>query len=113
MASPETTLPSSGIRFPVRTIILSPSEISFIETKISCSSVLSQTFSTLRDMAPARSETDFLCVHSSSSSPSLNINITDEAVSKSRRKSETVTAVASSTDTESLPSRKALSPVFI
>ena len=77
------------------------------------SPVFTHTLSTLSDIAPARSATDFLCVQSSSISPIFSINITDAAVLKSRRRSDTVTAVASSTATDSLPLRSAFSPCFI
>ena len=80
---------------------------------VSVSPVLTHTFSTFSDIAPARSATDFLCVQSSSISPIFSMNITDAAVLKSPLKSDTVTAVASSTATDSLPLRSALSPCFI
>ena len=110
VASPETTLPSSGMRLPVRTIIRSPGWTSPMGTSSSVSPDCSQTLSTFRAIAPARSATDFLCVHSSRISPSRSMNMTEPAVLKSPRSIETVTAVASSTATESLPCQRALSP---
>ena len=110
VASPETTLPSSGMRLPVRTIIRSPGFTSPMGTSSSVSPDCSHTLSTFSAIAPARSATDFLCVHSSRISPSRSMNMTEPAVSKSPRTIETVTAVASSTATESLPCSRALSP---
>ena len=68
-------------------------------TSTSLSAVFSHTLSTFRDMAPARSATDFLWVQSSRISPRFSMNITELAVSKSPRSMDTVTAVASSTET--------------
>ena len=61
-------------------------------------------------MAEARSATDFLWVHSSRISPKCSMNITEPAVAKSPRAMDTVTAVASSTATDSLPCHSAESP---
>ncbi len=69
VASPATTLPSSGIILPVRTTTRSPCCTSVTGTSTSVPLTCSQTLSTLRLMAPARSATDFLCVHSSRISP--------------------------------------------
>ena len=113
MASPETTLPSSGIMLPVRTTTQSPSCTSETGTSTSVSLTRSQTLSTLRLMAPARSATDFLWVHSSRISPSRSMNMTEPAVEKSPRRMDTVTAVASSTATDSLPCHKAFRPSLI
>ena len=110
MASPETTLPSSGIMLPVRTTTQSPSCTSETGTSTSVSLTRSQTLSTLRLMAPARSATDFLWVQSSRISPSRSMNMTEPAVEKSPRSRDTVTAVASSTATDSLPCHRAFRP---
>ena len=69
-----------------------------------------QTLSTRRLMAEARSATDFLWVHSSRISPKCSMNITEPAVAKSPRAMDTVTAVASSTATESCPRSSAEIP---
>ena len=110
MASPETTLPSSGIMPPVRTTTRSPSRTSDTGVSTSVPSTCSQTLSTCRLMTPARSATDFLWVHSSNISPSCSMNITGPAVEKSPRIRDTVTAVASSTATDSFLCHRAFSP---
>ena len=69
--------------------------------------------STFRDMAPARSATDFLWVHSSRISPSRSMNMTEPAVAKSPRTMDTVTAVASSTDTVKRPWSRDVRPALI
>ena len=112
VASPDTTVPSSGIMFPVRTTMQSPTFTSPMGTSVSLSPTRSHTRSIFSDMAPARSATDFLCVHSSRISPRFSMNITELAVEKSRRRSDTPIAVASSTETESLPCRSEESPSF-
>ena len=101
------------MRLPVRTTTSSPASMSPIGTRISVSPAFFQTLSTFSAIAPARSATDFLCVHSSKISPSRSMNITEPAVAKSPRTIETVTAVASSTATESFPCQRAFSPSLI
>ena len=110
MASPSTTRPSRGIMPPVRMTIRSPGFTSVIFVSTSAPFVCSQTLSTRRLIAEARSATDFLWVHSSRISPSRSMNITEPAVAKSPRTMDTVTAVASSTATDSLPCHSAESP---
>ena len=90
------TLPSSGIIPPVRTTISLPADTVVIGTRTSVSAVFSHTLSTPSDIVLARSSTERLCVHSSSSSPTFSRNITDDAVFVSRRISKTTIAVASS-----------------
>ena len=80
MASPSTTLPSRGIMPPVRMTIRSPGRTERTSVSTSVPSVWSQTLSTFRLMAEARSATDFLWVHSSRISPSRSMNMTDPAV---------------------------------
>ena len=113
VASPATTLPSRGIMPPVRTTMQSPAFTSPMGTSTSVSPVFSQTLSTFRDMAPARSATDFLWVHSSRISPRLSMNMTELAVSKSPRIMDTVTAVASSTETARRPWSREVSPALM
>lgn len=84
--------------------------MSVMGVSTSVSFTCSHTWSMCRDMAPARSATDFLWVHSSRISPSRSMNITDPAVLKSPRSMDTVTAVASSTATDSFPCHSAFSP---
>ena len=110
MASPSTTRPSSGIMPPVRITIRSPGFTSVIFVSTSAPFTCCQTLSTRRLMAEARSATDFLWVHSSRISPRCSMNITEPAVAKSPRAMDTVTAVASSTATDSLPCHSAESP---
>ena len=81
IASPANTVPSNGMTLPMCTTMLSPCLIWEYGTRISPSSVLSHTFSTLSDMILARSPTDFLCVQSSNNSPIPRRNITEPAVS--------------------------------
>ena len=110
MASPSTTRPSSGIMPPVRITMRSPgfTSVTFVSTSVP--STCCQTFSTRRLMAEARSATDFLWVHSSRISPSCSMNMTEPAVAKSPRTIDTVTAVASSTATDSFRCHRARSP---
>ena len=103
IASPRDTTPSNGITFPMRTTTRSSGSICFVGTRISCSSLKSQTFPTFRDMSRARSPTDFLCVHSSSNSPMPSRNMIELAVFISLRRMETPIAVASRAATSSLP----------
>ncbi len=110
MASPSTTRPSSGIMPPVRITIRSPGFTSVIFVSTSVPFTCCQTLSTRRLMAEARSATDFLWVHSSRISPKCSMNMTEPAVAKSPRAMDTVTAVASSTATDSLPCHSAESP---
>ena len=110
MASPSDTRPSRGITLPVRMTMRSPARTASMGVSTSAPPVCSQTWSTCRDMAPARSATDFLWVHSSRISPSRSMNITDPAVAKSPRAMDTVTAVASSTATDRRPCHRAESP---
>ena len=112
--SPEITLPSRGIILPVLTMNSSPICIWLTGTSTSLpSAVFFHTLSTLRDMAPARSATDFLRVQSSIISPILRRNIMDEAVPKSPLMRDTAIAVASSTGTSILLSARHLSPDLI
>ena len=113
VASPSAIFPSSGIKLPVRTMIKSFSRTSPIGRSSSLTSFFTQTLSTFKDMAPARSATDFLCVQSSKISPIRSMNITEPAVEKSPRIRETVTAAASRTDTVSLPCHRAFKPLWI
>ena len=110
MASPSTTRPSSGIIPPVRITIRSPGFTSVIFVSTSAPFTCCQTLSTRRLIAEARSATDFLWVHSSRISPKCSMNITEPAVAKSPRAMDTVTAVASSTATESCPRSSAEIP---
>ena len=82
--------------------------VTFVSTSVP--STCCQTFSTRRLMAEARSATDFLWVHSSRISPSRSMNMTEPAVAKSPRTIDTVTAVASSTATDSFQCHRARSP---
>ena len=99
--SPETISPSNGITLPVRTTMRSPEAICDSGTETSVPSFWSHTRLTPSDMVRARSSTDFLCVHSSSSSPSWSRNMTEPAVPKSRRAMDTPMDRASSTSTRS------------
>jgi len=110
MASPSTTRPSSGIMPPVRITIRSPGFTSVIFVSTSVPFACSQTLSTRRLMAEARSATDFLWVHSSRISPKCSMNMTEPAVAKSPRNIDTETAAASNTATDSLPCHSAESP---
>lgn len=92
-------------------MIKSFSRTSPIGTSSSLVSFRTQTLSTFKDIAPARSATDFLCVQSSKISPSLEQNMTEPAVEKSPRIRETVTAAASRTDTVSFPCQSAFRPL--
>ena len=95
---------------PVRTTIRSPTATVLTGTSVSVSPSVFHTLSTWRDMASARSATDFLCVQSSRSSPMCSMNMTLPAVPKSPRRRDTVTAVASRTATVSLPFASAARP---
>ena len=112
IASPESTMPSSGITLPTRTETRSPSLISEIGTSTSPSSVFCHTLSIFKDMLPARSLTDFLWVQSSRSSPIPRRNITDPAVLKSHRSMDTMIAVASRTSTSSFLPASFLMPLI-
>ena len=113
LAAPPVTLPSSGIMEPMRTMMVSPTFISRTGARTSCpSSVLVQTWSTLRDMVRARSSTDFLWVHSSRSSPICSMNMMEPAVGNSFRAMATVIAVASRTGTSSFPRERHPMPRF-
>ena len=99
MISPHSIVPSSGTTFPICTATQSPLCTRLTGTSTSPSGVLSQTRSMLSDMHRARSSTDFLCVHSSKSSPSPSRNITEPAVPKSPRSMEIPIESASSSST--------------
>ena len=103
IASPESTMPSSGITLPTRTETRS---------RTSVPSTFCHTFSIFKDMLPARSLTDFLWVQSSRSSPIPRRNITDPAVLKSHRSMDTVIAVASRTSTSSFLPASFLMPLI-
>ena len=104
IASPPVTMPSSGIMFPVRATISCPACTWLIGVRTSCPfSAFSQTLSTCRDMAFARSSRDFFLVHSSMMSPMPSRNMTLDAVSKSPCAIAIVTEAASRTCTSSLP----------
>ena len=93
-----------------RITMRSPSFTSVTFVSTSVPSTCCQTFSTRRLMAEARSATDFLWVHSSRISPSRSMSMTEPAVAKSPRTIDTVTAVASSTATDSFQCHRARSP---
>ena len=95
---------------PARITIRSPGFTSVIFVSISVPFACSQTLSTRRLMAEARSATDFLRVHSSKISPSPSMNMTEPAVEKSPLVMDTVMAVASNTATDNLPWRSAKNP---
>ena len=113
MPSPLTTSPSNGMTLPIWTTMRS--FCSTLDAGISTSvpSLRSQTLSMLSDMLLARSSTDFLCVHSSSSSPISSRNITEPAVAKSPRNTDTPIAVPSRTGTSILPLHNVLMPFHI
>ena len=111
IASPSQTMPSNGMMLPICTTTRSPISTSSEGTSFSASSFLTHTFSVLRDMLRARSPTDFLCVQSSSSSPTPNRNMIDPAVLKLPRRIETVIAVASSTGTSILRAARHFIPI--
>ena len=113
MASPSVTFPSSGIIPPVATLIVSPARTSLTGTSTSPSAVCSQTLSTFSAMLRARSATDFLCVHSSSVSPTPSRNMMEPAVAKSPRSIDTAMAVASSTGTCIRPRIRQPRPAFM
>ena len=99
MTSPSSITLSSGIMPPICTAMRSPGRTLLRGSCTSPSSVLTQTRSMFRDMLRARSSTDFLWVHSSSSSPSPSRNITEPAVPKSPRAMEMPTDRPSSSST--------------
>ena len=110
MASPDSTIPSTGITLPIWTATRSPTRILEIGTKVSVPSSHCQTFSIFKDILPARSLTDFLWVHSSRISPIPSRNVTELAVPKSRRSMEIPMAAASRTSTASFPLKAHLAP---
>ena len=112
MASPSSTAPSKGITFPMWITTRSSSRICDAETRSSCSPIFCHTLLTFRDMVRARSSTDFLCVHSSRSSPTPSRNMTEEAVSISPRNTETPIAAASRTGTSIFPFTSVSTPFF-
>ena len=110
ITSPSSMVLSKGIRPPMRTAMRSPVLTWFKGTRTSPDGVLSQTRSMFRDIQRARSSTDFLCVHSSSSSPSSSRNITEPAVAKSRRTMEIPMDSPSSSSTRSFPRSRHRTP---
>ena len=110
IASPSAIKPSNGTTFPICTTTISPAWILSASTNTSVPSLRSHTLPVFRDMVRARSSTDFLWVHSSSSSPIPSRNITEPAVEKSPRKMETPIAVASRTGTSILRFQSVLTP---
>ena len=113
IASPSATSPSKGMRPPVRTTTRSSTLMSAMGQSTSApSAVRHHTCSMGSAIERARSSTVFLCVQSSSSSPTPSMKTMEEAVSQSPRTSETITAAASSTGTSSLPRTSVRSPSF-
>ena len=110
IASPFVTTPSNGMTLPICTTISSPASIWVVGTKTSCPSLTIHTLLTFKDIVLARSSTDFLWVHSSSSSPMPSMNMIEPAVLKSLLKSDTPIAVASNTGTSIFPAASVLSP---
>ena len=99
--------------FPICTTTRSSACICETGTKTCCSSCLTQTFFTFKDILLAKSSTDFLCVHSSNNSPMPKSHIIDAAVSKLPLAIETPIAVASKTGTSIFLFHKVLTPIQI
>ena len=111
MASPSATSPSNGTTSPILATTMSPFLISLAGTIISVPSFFSHTLLILSDILRAKSPTDFLCVHSSKSSPTPNRNIIEPAVLISPLIMETLMAVASKTGTSNFPFANVLIPI--
>ena len=112
-ASPSATTPSNGMTLPICTTTCSPVSISSTDTRTSVPSTFFHAFVTCKDRLLARLSIDFLCVHSSSSSPKPSRNMIEPAVSVSFLKTDTAIAVASSTGTSIFPFRSVFTPSFI
>ena len=80
IASPSSTMPSSGIMLPERTTTSSPAWTRVSGTNTSPCGVRTQTLSTFSAMLRARSSKLFFRVHSSSRLPTVSRNITEPAV---------------------------------
>jgi len=111
MATPSSTMPSTGMAPPSRTTTRSPSEIWLRGTLISVPSSWSfQTFSTLRARLSVRLSMECRLVQYASVSPSPSRSVSIVTVRKSRIHREARIADASRTSTLSLPCRRAESP---